>query len=166
MSRSMKLRISGLCNKRFFWTQLIQAFCDRGVKATKLCLRKKYTWPHWPAMKEEIAMYIRSCPICQKTANVPKNHRVPLQDTLTFEDQFSMCWFMLSADRSVITSSDTIWVWPRQLTNWGNTECIIKGLDTVLWFTQLCGVASSHIHPIKHCDITVFKVSAVHGKRF
>ena len=26
-------------------------------------------------------MYVRSCPICQKTSNIPKSHRVPLQES-------------------------------------------------------------------------------------
>lgn len=49
----------------------------RGVKATTACLRREYIWP---GMDEEIANYVRSCPICQRTANVPKSHRVPLQE--------------------------------------------------------------------------------------
>ena len=89
----------------------------RGVKATKACLRKEYTWP---GMDEEVAAYVRSCPICQKTANVPKNHRVPLQETPIVEVPFQTVVIDLCGPISPASSSGKkyVLILVDQMTHW------------------------------------------------
>src|SRR6218665_164373 len=56
-------------------------------------------------MDEEIAAYVRSCPICQKTSNIPKSHRVPLQETPIVEVPFQSVVIDLCGPISPASSS-------------------------------------------------------------
>lgn len=47
----------------------------RGIKRTKDAISKYY---YWPNMSKEIALYVKSCPTCQKIDTVKKTNRAPL----------------------------------------------------------------------------------------
>jgi hypothetical protein len=46
-----------------------------GIKRTKDAISKYYCWPN---MSKDIALYVKSCPICQKIDIVKKTDRAPL----------------------------------------------------------------------------------------
>src|SRR6218665_2010329 len=71
-------------------------------------------------MDEEIAAYVRSCPICQKTSNIPKSHRVPLQETPIVEVPFQSVVIDLCGPISPASSSGKkyVLILVDQMTHW------------------------------------------------